>query len=66
MKLTFNTKQSSHGTRVYRIDTTAAKKAKRSLTSSTRAEKYDLRSAHNIMLDPPKVKMIKGVEYLDI
>lgn len=65
MKIIFTTQKSVNGIRVYTVQVDAKKKADRGI-KSTNLELQVGKGSHDLIMCTPPVKIIDGVEYLDI
>jgi hypothetical protein len=65
MKIIFTSQRSVNGIRVYSVQVDAKKKADRGI-KSTNLELQHNRGSHDLIMCTPRVKVINGVEYLDI
>lgn len=66
MKITFTNQKAINGIRVYSIQVDAATKAQRNTRSIDSRVFTGKKQIHDLIMSTPPVKMINGVEYLDI
>ena len=66
MKIVFTTQKSVNGIRVHKVQIDAVKKAERSIRSNQLHLQLGKGNNHDLIMSTPRVKMIDGVEYLDI
>ena len=66
MKIIFTTQRSVNGIRVYSVQVDAKKKAERGIRSSQLHLHIAKGNSHDQIMCAPPVKVIDGVEYLDV
>lgn len=66
MKIVFSTQKSVNGIRVYSIQVDAKKKAERGIRSNQLHLQLGKGNSHDMIMCAPPVKVIDGIEYLDI
>lgn len=66
MKIVFTSQKSVNGVRVYAVDVEAKKKSDRNIRSGYIPIYGSSKSAYNPLLDPTPVRVVNGVEYLNV